>query len=58
MTTLKLGFLASHRGTNMQSIIDACNEGKIDAVPAVVISNNGDSGALTGPQPNKFRLTT
>ncbi len=46
MTTLKLGFLASHRGTNMQSIIDACNEGKIDAVPAVVISNNGDSGAL------------
>ncbi len=46
MTKMKLGFLASHRGSNMQSIIDACNAGKIDAIPAVVISNNGDSGAL------------
>jgi len=41
-----LGFLASHRGTNMQAILDACREGRIDARPVVVISNNGASGAL------------
>lgn len=43
---LKLGFLASHNGTNMQAIIDACNEGRLDAEPCVVISNNSKSGAL------------
>lgn len=42
----RLGFLASHRGTNMQSIIDACKQGRLNARPVVVISNNGDSGAL------------
>lgn len=46
MSNIKLGFLASHRGSNMQSIIDACNQDELDAIPAVVISNNGDSGAL------------
>lgn len=46
MTNIKLGFLASHRGSNMQSIIDACNQGELNAIPGVVISNNGDSGAL------------
>lgn len=30
----------------MQRIIDACNQRIINATPAVVISNNGDSGAL------------
>jgi len=42
----RLGFLASHRGTNMQSVINACRHGRLDAKPVVVISNNGDSGAL------------
>lgn len=42
----RLGFLASHNGTNMQSIINACRRGRLSAVPVVVISNNGDSGAL------------
>jgi phosphoribosylglycinamide formyltransferase-1 len=46
MTIKNLGFLASHRGSNMQCIIDACNQGTLDAFPAVVISNNGDSVAL------------
>ena len=46
MNSKRLGFLASHRGSNMQSIIDACKDGRLQAVPAVVISNNGDSGAL------------
>ena len=31
----------------MQAIIDACKLGILDAVPAVVISNNSDSGAIT-----------
>ena len=43
---LNLGFLASHNGSNMQAVIDACRAGRLDANPAVVISNNGDSGAL------------
>jgi len=43
---LGLGFLASGGGTNMQAIIDACKEGRLQAEPRVVISNNSDSGAL------------
>ena len=43
---LKLGFLASHGGSNMQAIIDACKEGKLQAAPAVIISNNSRSGAI------------
>ncbi len=30
----------------MQSIIDACNAGRLEAIPAVVISNNSSSGAM------------
>jgi len=43
---LKLGFLASHGGSNMQAIVDACKEGRLRAEPRVVISNNSDSGAM------------
>ena len=43
---LQLGFLASHRGTNMQAILDACKTGRLQARPRVVISNNSDSGVL------------
>ena len=43
---MNLGFLASHNGSNMQAIIDACRSGRLAATPAVVISNNRDSGAL------------
>ncbi len=46
MQKARLGFLASHGGSNMQAIVDACKEGRLDAVPAVVISNNSDSGAM------------
>jgi len=46
MATLHLGFLASHGGSNMQAIIDACKDGRLDAKPCVVISNNSDSMAL------------
>ena len=43
---MNLGFFASHRGTNMQAVIDACNSGQLAAKPCVVISNNSDSEAL------------
>ncbi len=46
MPALHLGFLASHGGSNMQAIIDACKEGRLDAKPCVVISNNSESMAL------------
>ncbi len=43
---LNLGFFASHEGTNMQAIIDACKDGRLDAKPCVIISNNSKSGAI------------
>ena len=43
---IKLGFLASGRGSNMLAILNDCKAGKLDAEPAVVISNNADAGAL------------
>ena len=46
MLELKLGFLASNEGTNMQAIIDACKNGKLKAKPCVIISNNSDSGTI------------
>ena len=44
---IRLGILASHRGTNFQAIIDACQAKKINAQPVVAISNNSDAEALT-----------
>ena len=43
---MRLGFLASGGGSNMQAIIDACANGSLRAEPAVVIGNNSRSGAL------------
>lgn len=43
---MKLGFLASHNGSNMQAIIEACKSGALAATPALVISNNAGSGSL------------
>jgi phosphoribosylglycinamide formyltransferase-1 len=47
---MRLGLLASHRGTNLQAIVDACKSGKLSATPAVVISNNSRSGAAERAQ--------
>lgn len=46
MEILKIGFFSSHGGTNMQAIINACKEGRLNGKPSVVISNNPDSKAL------------
>jgi phosphoribosylglycinamide formyltransferase-1 len=43
---LTLGLLASHRGSNVQAVVEACRAGRLDARPAVVISNNASSGVL------------
>lgn len=42
----RLGILASHRGSNFQAIIDACEQGRIPARPVIAISNNSQSHAL------------
>jgi len=43
---LRLGVLASGRGSNLQAIMDAAAAGEIDAEVAVVISDNEDAYAL------------
>lgn len=45
--TLKLGFLASHSGSSMRAIVGAIGTGTLAAEARLVISNNGDSAALT-----------
>lgn len=45
-TLMNLAFLASHCGSNMQAVLDACLTGRLPAHPAVVISNNSDAEAL------------
>ncbi|PTL36010.1 phosphoribosylglycinamide formyltransferase [Candidatus Methylomirabilis limnetica] len=43
---LRLGVLASGRGSNLQAIIDACEGGQVDAVIALVISDVAEAYAL------------
>ena len=44
---LRLGFLASHNGSGMRAVVEACAAGRLAAAPCLVISNNADSAALT-----------
>lgn len=46
MKKLRLGILASGGGTNLQTIIDRCQDGSLDAEIVVVICNNPGAGAL------------
>ena len=43
---LKLGVLASGSGSNLQSIIDQCQQQQIDAEIVLVLCNNPEAGAL------------
>lgn len=45
-TDMKLGFLASGSGTNMQAIVDACRDRRLPAEPVVAVGNNSRSRAL------------
>ena len=43
---LAIGVLSSHGGTNLQTIIDSCNDGRLDAEMRVVICNNSHATAM------------
>jgi phosphoribosylglycinamide formyltransferase-1 len=43
---LRLGVLASGSGTNLQSLIDRCADGSLEAEIVLVLSNNPGAGAL------------
>jgi phosphoribosylglycinamide formyltransferase-1 len=43
---LRLGFLASHGGSNLQAILDAIGDGRLEAQARIVVSNNSGSLAL------------
>jgi phosphoribosylglycinamide formyltransferase-1 len=42
----RLGFLASHNGTNMRAIVAACRDGRLVAQPVVLVSNNREASAM------------
>lgn len=44
--SLRLAFFASHNGSAMKAICNACRKGRLDAEPVLVISNNADASAL------------
>jgi phosphoribosylglycinamide formyltransferase 1 len=43
---MNVGVLASHEGTTLQSLMDAFASGRVQGRVAVIVSNNGDAGAL------------
>jgi len=43
---LRLGFLSSHGGSNVQAILDAIHAGRLDATACVVVSNNSGAKVL------------
>ena len=43
---LRIAVLASGSGTDLQSILDACEAGQIDGKVVIVISNNREAKAL------------
>lgn len=43
---MKIGILASGRGSNMEALIEACRDGRIPAQVAVVLSDRAAAGAL------------
>jgi len=46
MATLQLGILVSGSGTNLQTILDATADGRLDARVRIVISNRPDAAAI------------
>jgi len=46
MSSLDLGFLASHGGSSMRAIVGAIADGSLDARARMVVGNNGDAPAL------------
>jgi phosphoribosylglycinamide formyltransferase-1 len=52
---LKLGVLISGNGSNLQSIIDHIEKGKLKAVIKIVISNNPDAFGIPRAQKHKIK---
>ena len=52
---LKLGVLASTRATDMQAVIDAISDKKLNAIISVVISNKQDAYALERARNNNIK---
>jgi phosphoribosylglycinamide formyltransferase-1 len=46
LTNRRVGVLVSGRGSNLQALIDATRDGRLDATIAVVISNHPEAGGL------------
>ena len=46
MEVLKIAVFASHGGSNLQAILDACKNGTLNAQVVTIISNNSKSHAL------------
>ncbi len=43
---MRFAVLASHEGTTLQAVLDACADGSLDAEVTLVVSNNSSSGAI------------
>jgi phosphoribosylglycinamide formyltransferase-1 len=43
---MRIAVLASHEGSLLQAVIDACRSGELDAAVVLVVSNNSAAGAL------------
>jgi phosphoribosylglycinamide formyltransferase-1 len=43
---MRIAVLASHEGSLLQAVIDACRSGELDADVVLVVSNNSAAGAL------------
>ncbi len=43
---MRIGVLASHEGSVLQAVIDACRDHRLEAEVVLVISNNSGAGAL------------
>lgn len=46
MTSLRLAIFASHNGSAMRAICEACKSAKLDATPVLAVSNNANAPAL------------
>lgn len=55
MTDMRLGFLASHNGTDMRAIVTGCEAGNVAAIPRIVISNNRNAECLAWAREHGLR---
>ncbi|MHA2609354.1 MAG: phosphoribosylglycinamide formyltransferase [bacterium JZ-2024 1] len=51
---IRIGVLVSGRGTNLQAIIDACEDGRIPGKVVLVLSNNPEAYALTRAEKHRI----